>query len=292
MNMSHEYKYIAFISYKREDEKWAKWLQNKLEHYKLPTSVKLDNPNLPERVRPIFKDTTDLSGGVLEKTIKEALESSKYLIVICSPRAAKSQWVCKEVQEFIDTGREEYIIPFIIEGEPHSSNIETECFPRNLKQLSGSRELLGININEMGRDAAAIKIVARMFDLHFDSLWNRHRLYTIRKTTFIIACICCVVLILSVMTIRMSYLKNEADIANKELKSKLLKEKQNKALIKEHINNFHFGPGGIVREIIIKQKLNDAFKNEFGYELDTIIEFYKQKQEKKDSIMAGTPKFA
>ena len=28
--------YYAFISYKREDEKWAKWLQRELEHYLLP----------------------------------------------------------------------------------------------------------------------------------------------------------------------------------------------------------------------------------------------------------------
>ena len=27
------YKYFAFISYKREDEEWAKWLQNELENY-------------------------------------------------------------------------------------------------------------------------------------------------------------------------------------------------------------------------------------------------------------------
>ena len=32
-------KYIAFISYKREDEDWAKWLQDKLEHYKFPTNL-------------------------------------------------------------------------------------------------------------------------------------------------------------------------------------------------------------------------------------------------------------
>ena len=31
--------YYAFISYKREDEKWAKWLQDKLEHYKFPENV-------------------------------------------------------------------------------------------------------------------------------------------------------------------------------------------------------------------------------------------------------------
>ena len=139
----------------------------------MPTSVRKTNPSLPERVRPVFKDTTDLAGGVLEKTIKEALDSSKYLIVVCSPRAAQSPWVCKEVQEFIDSGREEFIIPFIVDGEPNSSNIATECFPKNLKELTGSRELLGININEMGRDAAAIKVVARMFGLQFDSLWQR-----------------------------------------------------------------------------------------------------------------------
>lgn len=172
--MTNEYTYFAFISYKREDEKWARWLQHKLEHYKLPASIRKANPALPEKARPVFKDTTDLAGGVLEKAIKEALQSSKYLIVICSPRAAQSPWVCKEVQEFIDSGREEYIIPFIIDGEPHSANTANECFPQSLRELSGERELLGININEMGRDAAAIKVAARMFELHFDSLWQRY----------------------------------------------------------------------------------------------------------------------
>lgn len=171
--MINEYKYLAFISYKREDEKWAKWLQYKLEHYKLPTSLRKTDPSLPERVSPVFKDTTDLAGGVLEKAIKEALRLSKYLIVICSPRAAQSPWVCKEVQEFIDSGRAEYIIPFIIDGKPNSSNIAIECFPKNLKELTGNRELLGININEMGRDAAVVKVIARMFNLRFDVLWQR-----------------------------------------------------------------------------------------------------------------------
>ena len=172
--MAPEHRYLAFISYKREDERWAKWLQNRLEHYKLPLSVRRSDPTLPEKVRPVFRDTTDLSGGVLEQAIQQALDSSKYLIVICSPRAAQSPWVCKEVQEFIDSGREQYIIPFIIDGEPNSKDGAVECFPENLRKLSGSRELLGININEMGRDAAAIKTVARMFNLQFDSLWQRY----------------------------------------------------------------------------------------------------------------------
>ena len=174
--MNHcRYSNIAFISYKREDEAWAKWLQKKLEHYKLPADILRDHPDLEfsERPRHVFKDTTDLSGGVLAKAIRSGLHSSKFLIVICSPLAAKSEWVCKEVQDFIDSGREEYIIPFIVEGEPYAKKKEKECFPTALKSLAGERELLGININENGRDSAAVKVVSRLFDLKFDVLWDR-----------------------------------------------------------------------------------------------------------------------
>ena len=216
--MNNEYRYIAFISYKREDEKWAKWLQRKLENYKLPATILRTNHSLPEMVRPIFRDTTDLAGGVLEKTIKDALNSSKYLIVICSPRAAKSPWVCKEVQEFIDSGREEYIIPFIIDGEPHSSNTDAECFPKNLKELHGARELLGININELGRNAAVIKVVSRMFALQFDTLWQRaKREQKIKRLVLIITLILGIIICLSI-SFYISYQSNMIKEANIKMK--------------------------------------------------------------------------
>lgn len=185
--MTQQYTNIAFISYKREDEKWAKWLQKKLEHYKLPTEIRKQNPNMEfaKSPRHVFKDTTDLSGGVLAKAIKEGLDSSKFLIVICSPRAAKSPWVCKEVQDFIDSGREEYIIPFIIDGQPYAQNPEDECFPESLKSLAGERELLGININENGRESAVVKVVAQMFEVRFDVLWDRFQRQE-RKHRFIL----------------------------------------------------------------------------------------------------------
>lgn len=172
-DISHTYHYFAFISYKREDEKWAKWLQKKLESYSLPTAIRKENPELPKKIQPVFRDQSELSGGNLKAEIEKGLNGSKYLIVVCSPRSAKSQWVSKEVQHFIDQSREEYIIPFIIGGTPNASNPEDEYFPEGLRQLTGEKELLGININEMGRDAAAIKVISRMFDLRFDSLWQR-----------------------------------------------------------------------------------------------------------------------
>lgn len=164
--------YYAFISYKREDEKWAKWLQRKLEHYRFPTKIN-GYEELPKYIRPIFRDTTDLTPGLLVEEIDSALRSSEWLIVICSSRSAKSPWVCKEVQQFIDMGRADHIIPFVIEGTPFSNDATTECFPDALLKLTGSQEILAANIHEMGRDAAAIKVVARMFNLRFDTVWQR-----------------------------------------------------------------------------------------------------------------------
>lgn len=169
-----KYRYYAFISYKREDEKWAKWLQHKLEHYKLPSNLN-GITNLPKAIRPIFKDTSELTPGNLPEQIRQALELSKYLIVICSTRSSKSKWVNKEAETFISMGRTSNVIPFIIDGKAFSDIPEEECFPIALRQLPEDQEILGTNINEMGRDAAAVKVVARMFDIRFDELWQRFK---------------------------------------------------------------------------------------------------------------------
>ena len=171
--MVQQKEYIAFISYQRKDEEWADKLRSKLEHYRLPTSVRKQDASLPKEIRPIFRDSLELAGGVLAKEIETALQQSKYLIVICSPNSAKSPWVNKEIQTFIDLGREEYIIPFIIDGAPYSENPEKECFPPSLHSLKGENEILGINIDELGYEAATVKVVARMFGLKFDMLWQR-----------------------------------------------------------------------------------------------------------------------
>lgn len=170
--MEQPKEYYAFISYKREDEKWAKWLQDKLEHYKFPTNLN-GRTDLPKHIRPTFRDVTDLKPGLLAEEINNALRNSEWLIVVCSPRSAKSPWVCKEAQTFIDLGRADHIVPFVIEGNPFSTDPNTECYPEALLNLTGGQELLAANINEMGRDAAAIKVVARMFALRFDALWQR-----------------------------------------------------------------------------------------------------------------------
>ena len=166
--------YFAFISYQRKDEQWAEWLLHQLEHYHLPSNVIKKHPELPKELRPLFLDKNELAGGILPKEIRAALESSRFLIVICSPNSAKSEWVDKEVMTFIELGRTEKIIPFIIDGIPYDK--KNECFTPALQMLKKNKqqELLGINIAEMGREVASIKVVARMLGLKFDTLWQRY----------------------------------------------------------------------------------------------------------------------
>lgn len=236
--LKKKYTNIAFISYKREDEAWAKWLQKKLEHYKLPTEIRKKNPNLEfsKCPRHIFKDTSDLSGGVLAKAIKAGLDSSKFLIVICSPRAAKSDWVCKEVQNFIDTGREEYIIPFIVEGVPYAKETEQECFPISLKTLAGERELLGININENGREAAAVKVAARMFELNFDTLWQRFQRE--RRNKYVKIVISSLFLLLSLIGVVIYIQLKNTQLAES---NRLMTQNRSRYVLKEAMNLIHNG---------------------------------------------------
>ncbi len=205
------YKYYAFISYKREDEKWAKLLQEKLESFGFPVSLRKKHPSLPQKIRPVFRDQSELSGGNLKNEIEKGLEGSKYLIVICSPRSANSPWVSKEVQYFIDNGRENNIIPFIIGGSPNAKIPEDECFPKSLRQLSGEKEILGININEMGRSAALVKVIARMFNLQFDNLWQRHERAKRHRMIAIMVGVVAFALISLFIAARMTNLKRIAE---------------------------------------------------------------------------------
>lgn len=168
---------FAFISYNHADVKQARWLQNKLEAYKLPTQVMNEIDRNNRYIRPVFRDQTDLNTGVLGEVLREQLENSHWLIVLCSPNSAKSQWVSREVQSFVQWDRVDRIIPVIIEGQPNCYDPDLECFPAYLRKYTKEhpeKELLGVSYAEVGREKAFIRIVSKMLDVSFDSLWKRH----------------------------------------------------------------------------------------------------------------------
>ena len=206
----------VFISYKHEDEQWAKWLQYKLEHFKLPTSLQKENPNLPRTIR-VLNYSSELMPGVLSEQISETIKRSKYLIVLCSPRSAKSAWVNKEVETFISLGRTEQILPLIIKGEPYAIDSSLECFPEALRQLPEGKELLGVNVNETGRDLAVVKLIARMLNVRFDALWQRHKREQRFKQWLILACVLLMALISTMLSGYFYYQNQNYHLAEKRL---------------------------------------------------------------------------
>lgn len=154
--MEKEFEYYAFISYKSEDDRWAKWLQRKLEGYRLPTIIANEKPELPKKIDPVFRYVTSIGPGVLSEVIKEGLHKSNYLIVICSPLSAKSKWVGNEIREFIEQGKKDRIILFIVDGEPYS-NDERECYHPVIKEEFP--EMLGVTFmkKEMNPNFSRIK---------------------------------------------------------------------------------------------------------------------------------------
>ena len=169
----NEFTYYAFISYKREDEKWARWLQTKLESYKLPAILQKQYNLNERRIKPVFRDKTDLSIGTVKGALTKELMASKYLIVICSPRSANSEWVDLEVRHFIEAGNADHIIPFIIDGTPNSTDPLTECFPPSMRALDN--QLLGINIHEVGKSIAFYRVVAGLLEIHADAVIKREK---------------------------------------------------------------------------------------------------------------------
>ena len=165
MTMEENKEYFVFISYSSLDNEWAIWLRHELEHYHLPASFN-GRTDVRDNLRKVFRDRDELSAGPeWDEQVGKALAATNNLIVICSPNAAKSEAVNKEVETFIALGKEDHIFPFIVEGDKPEN-----CFPPTLKQSK-----LGGDVNkDGGRDSAFVKVVAGMLKVEFPSLWDRY----------------------------------------------------------------------------------------------------------------------
>ena len=172
-------KYFAFISYSSADVKWGIRLQKQLEQYRLPARLRKKYPGTPKRAFPIFRDDTDLAGFKVWASLERELEASRYLIVLCSPRSAASTWVNDEIQYFIDHGREERILPLIIDGIPNSGDPNTECFPPALRNMTDPP--LGVSVAKLGWRKAYLRMISTLLHIDYDELLLRDKRRRIRN---------------------------------------------------------------------------------------------------------------
>jgi tetratricopeptide (TPR) repeat protein len=192
-------RYWAFISYSHADSKWGQWLHRKLETFRVPRAlVGKETPRgykVPKRLMPIFRDREELPGSAnLKDNIQEALEQSRYLVVICSPRSAASIWVNEEVLTYKAMGRSGRVLCLIVDGEPNATDKPScgllECFPPAVRHAVNSDRSLNERREEPiaadarpgkdGKNDAFLKIAAGLLGVGFDELKKRETARTRR----------------------------------------------------------------------------------------------------------------
>jgi WD40 repeat protein len=199
-NPSSAFRYWAFISYSHRDERWARWLHESLERYRLPRGL-VGRPTasgaVPKRLYPVFRDRSELpSSSDLPDSITTALSQSRNLIVICSPHAVASHWVGEEAMTFKRLGRSSRIFSLIVEGEPFASDHPElgipEAFPTAVRfrlgedgELTQERvELLAADVRA-GKDSkrnGKLKLIAGLLDLRLGELVEREKRRRILRT--------------------------------------------------------------------------------------------------------------
>jgi len=177
--------YRAFMSYSRRDEATARWLHGRLDAFRTPRRLvgsRGAHGEVPARLHPIFRDRTDLSsGGVLGSRIEDALRRSACLVVLCSPAAAASEWVDREVGQFIELHGPGRIFPVIAGHVRAADDLEAACFPPSLR----GRGLLAADLRQIrrsdghvigdGRDLGRLKLIAGLLGVSLDALLQRER---------------------------------------------------------------------------------------------------------------------
>lgn len=142
---------------------------------------------MPARLIPVFRDRDELpTSSELGDNLQKSLQQSRYLIVICSPAAAKSRWVEEEVRAFKSWNGRDRVIALIAGGIPNASdqaNPDAECFPYSMRFDIDSAnrpirvEPIAADLSSEGdgRQRAFLKVVAGLLGVGFDELYQREK---------------------------------------------------------------------------------------------------------------------
>ncbi len=181
-----EFRYKAFVSYSWADAAWGKWLHHAIETYRTPKALigkETASGTVPARLIPLFKDREEeAAGSSIGGAVEAALGASEFLIVICSPRSAQSEWVNREVAWFKTHRDPSKVLALIVDGEPGSA--EAECFPKALTHhigddlaitdIAGDAPLAAdARSSGDGKRRARLKLAAAMLGVGLDELVNR-----------------------------------------------------------------------------------------------------------------------
>ncbi|MDY3853449.1 MAG: toll/interleukin-1 receptor domain-containing protein [Butyribacter sp.] len=175
-------KYTAFISYRHGgiDEKVGTKIQREIERYRLPKKIAQKTGR--KTLGKVFRDADDLrAASNLSAIIREGLDESEYLIVICTKRYKESVWCMEEIEYFMEIRGRDNIIVVLVEGEPY------ESFPKILTEIEVDGEIKNIEplaVDVRGNSEKEIlkkvsgeklRFISQMLNLDYDDLRQRQK---------------------------------------------------------------------------------------------------------------------
>jgi hypothetical protein len=228
-----EYKYKAFISYRRtgRDSIAAEVLQQMLEQYVIPED---NRTGRRKKLGSIFRDKTHIDGDPnLRQIIYNALDSSEYLIVICSREIMDPThpWVMEEIRYFLNKHPDSRnkILTVLVGDEPDRA-IPDILWSRNILpdgtaniELPNYLDIRGKSVSQMRnllRDQF-VKLCATLLSCNPDALARREekrrrkQIYRWMGGITVVAAI--IIGILAWSNIRIDDKNKELDQANQNL---------------------------------------------------------------------------
>jgi tetratricopeptide (TPR) repeat protein len=247
-------RYRAYISYSHADRAWAGWLHKALETYRVPSRLvgtQTASGVIPRRLAPVFRDRDELASAAdLGARVKESLQRSDNLIVICSPRAAVSRWVNEEVLVFKRLGREARVFCLIVDGEPNASDLPgrtaEECFVPALRYHLSAEGVLGgertepiaadVRPGKDGKTNAKLKLIAGLLDVGFDTLKQREQHRRMRRMAAVTAVALVVTVVTTALAIDALIERHHAVIAQQAAERR---QKQAETLVRFMLGNLY-----------------------------------------------------
>lgn len=224
--------YDAFICYKHGpiDSPAAKALQQRLERFQT-------TDNAGKRIRPfrrVFLDEGELAACAdFGQQIHDALENSKWLLVVCSPDTPLSPWVDLEIETFLKLhgpAARNRILTVLTSGDPKAS-----FPPKLLEEQTGGREPFAVDLRadtprqlrKKLKGDPFLRLAATMLDRPFDALKQRQRAYFLQRVAVVTGA--CLVAAVGFA----AYAGNRANVIAAQ--SEQIQEEYEKALINESL---------------------------------------------------------
>lgn len=188
-----EYRYEAFISYSHteNDARVAREIQRFIEGFSIPRAFREHAGRA--RFGKVFRDEDELvAGASLASGLEDAIRDSRWLIVVCSPAAAASPWVAREVEAFVAEHGASRVLAVLASGEP------VEAFPAALTAGVGLPDVssepiaadLRPSVPRAKRRAELLRLAAPLIGCAYDDLAQRQRARRRRRAAAMVAAAC------------------------------------------------------------------------------------------------------